>query len=714
MTVLAVMCEGCAELLRKRLEEDILPLVLAGLRDPDQNVRGAAAFAIGQMSEFMAYDVVSHYAAVLPAVFAIMADPDPIVQERACYALDTFCENMDRENILPFMPQLIERLVGVLSHGATTNNHDVQEMALSAIASTAAAAAADFAPYVGAVLPALQHFLTVERSELLPCRCRATECMGLLLEHLGATQQVAIELIPQVMALGIQGFHLNNTELREYTHGLFAAIAKALKAGFTGYLQHVVPLAIESLEQDDGAGSEDDDAEDGAGPSANGPGQGAENSDEEGSSEGGHDRQFSVRTGVLDEKCAALNALGLYAEHLPVQFAPYLVQVLQLAAAGANYFHEEIRAQACTAFAKLVIATHHVFPPVPPLPQSQEVTQALSEVGPALLGALEDCDKGVVSAALGALKDLLSALGAQPMLPWLEKASQGITDVLQHKAVCFEYEDDKDDGEDTEDEGGDAVEDLVAAAGDLAAALIGATGADAYAPVLASQHLPALMTRLRPQQPDGIRGVAMGVLAEISERMQAHMVPHLPKVVPSVLKELRAEDAVNRQNAAFAAGVLVEGCGLEAMGPFLPQLLQSLHPLFGPKEAAGTRDNAVGCVGRMLLASPGAPLVPLDAVLPNYLRALPPKEDWEESHVAYQALCHLLAQGAQGVAGVAIHVPAIVQALGTAIVHPKLPQTTRTLIVNTIAQLRQHFAAQADPLLATLPGDQQQALLGVV
>eukprot|EP00983_Pelagomonas_calceolata_P111195 1159759-Pelagomonas_calceolata.AAC.2 len=150
----------------------------------------------------------------------------------------------------------------------------------------------------------------------------------------------------------------------------------------------------------------------------------------------------------------------------------------------------------------------------------------------------------------------------------------------------------------------------------------------------------------------------------------------------------------------------------------------------------------------MLLASPGAPLVPLDAVLPNYLRALPPKEDWEESHVAYQALCHLLAQGepacleyvtshsllvvvategflhtyslvncaaagAQGVAGVAIHVPAIVQALGTAIVHPKLPQTTRTLIVNTIAQLRQHFAAQADPLLATLPGDQQQALLGV-
>lgn len=28
-------------------------------QDPDQNVRGGAAFAIGQMSEFMAYEVVS-------------------------------------------------------------------------------------------------------------------------------------------------------------------------------------------------------------------------------------------------------------------------------------------------------------------------------------------------------------------------------------------------------------------------------------------------------------------------------------------------------------------------------------------------------------------------------------------------------------------------------------------------------------------------------
>jgi hypothetical protein len=67
---------------------------------------------------------------------------------------------------------------------------------------------------------------------------------------------------------------------------------------------------------------------------------------------------------------------------------------------------------------------------------------------------------------------------------------------------------------------GDAAEELLACAGDLLPVLAGAAGADAYAPVLATQHLPALLTRLRPSQPDGIRGVAVGAIAELSERMQ--------------------------------------------------------------------------------------------------------------------------------------------------------------------------------------------------
>lgn len=55
--------------------------------------------------------------------------------------------------------------------------------------------------------------------------------------------------------------------------------------------------------------------------------------------------------------------------------------------------------------------------------------------------------------------------------------------------------------------------------------------------------------------------------------------------------------------------------------PYLPQVLSALHTLFRADEAAGARDNAVGAVGRIMLAVPQA--LPLAQVLPVFLGALP-------------------------------------------------------------------------------------------
>ncbi len=52
------------------------------------------------------------------------------------------------------------------------------------------------------------------------------------------------------------------------------------------------------------------------------------------------------------------------------------------------------------------------------------------------------------------------------------------------------------------------------------------------------------------------------------------MSPHLPKLMPILVRELRCSEAINRQNAAFACGVLAAGCGGAAMAPFYPTLLQ--------------------------------------------------------------------------------------------------------------------------------------------
>lgn len=81
------------------------------------------------------------------------------------------------------------------------------------------------------------------------------------------------------------------------------------------------------------------------------------------------------------------------------------------------------------------------------------------------------------------------------------------------------------------------------------------------------------------------------------------------------------QDDINRQNAAFCCGLLVEA-NPEQAAPFLHQLLTALHNMFRPDEAAGARDNAVGAVGRILCALPYGAL-PLQQVLPVLLGALP-------------------------------------------------------------------------------------------
>jgi len=45
--------------------------------------------------------------------------------------------------------------------------------------------------------------------------------------------------------------------------------------------------------------------------------------------------------------------------------------------------------------------------------------------------------------------------------------------------------------------------------------------------------------------------------------------------------------------------------------------------MFGPEEAVGAQDNAVGAVGRIMTALPH--VLPLQQVLPVFLRALPLK-----------------------------------------------------------------------------------------
>lgn len=83
-----------------------------------------------------------------------------------------------------------------------------------------------------------------------------------------------------------------------------------------------MPLALSSCNLDDGSAVDVDESDD-----ENANNFGGVSSDDE-----AHDeprvRNISIRTGVLDEKAAATQALGLFALHTKSSFAPYPITLL--------------------------------------------------------------------------------------------------------------------------------------------------------------------------------------------------------------------------------------------------------------------------------------------------------------------------------------------------------------------------------------------------
>lgn len=140
--VLGIICEGCSDAIREILPE-VLPRLLEAVGDPEYYVRESACFALGQFSEHCQPEILYHHQAILPVIFNALIDERPTVQGTSCYVLENFCENLQPHTLLPFLPDLMQRLGQVLGSPHKTT----QEMALAAIAATAVASEQNFLPY---------------------------------------------------------------------------------------------------------------------------------------------------------------------------------------------------------------------------------------------------------------------------------------------------------------------------------------------------------------------------------------------------------------------------------------------------------------------------------------------------------------------------------------------------------------------------------------
>ncbi|XP_071729841.1 probable importin subunit beta-4 [Rutidosis leptorrhynchoides] len=689
VTVLGVISEGCLELMKEKLEP-VLHIVLGGLRDPEQVVRGASSFALGQFAEYLQPEINSHYESVLPCILNALEDSSDDVKEKSYYALAAFCENMGEE-ILPF----VDSLMGKLFVALQTSKPMLQETCMSAIGSVASAAEQAFLPYAERVLELMKNFMVLTRDEDLRSRARATELVGMVAMVVGRARMEPI--LPPFIEAAISGYGLEYSELREYTHGFFSNVAEILEDGMVQYLPHVVPLAFSSCNLDDGSAVDIDDSDD----DENVNGFGGVSSDDE-----AHDeprvRNISIRTGVLDEKAAATQALGLFALHTKGAYAPYLEETLRIMVKHSSYFHEDVRLQAITGLKNILVAAHAVFQG-----QSDGASKAkeiLDTVMTIYIKTMnDDDDKEVVAQACISVADIIKDFGYVAVEPYVTQIVESTLLLLRQKSVCQQLESDSEIDED-DDAGHDEV--LMDAVSDLLPAFAKAMGSH-FAPIFATLFDP-LMKFAKGSRSAQDRTMVVACLAEVAQDMGAPISAYVDVVMPLVLKELSSSSSTNRRNAAFSAGEFCKNGGISSL-KYFGDVLRGLYPLFGETEPDdAVRDNAAGAVARMIMAHQES--VPLNQVLPVFVKVLPLKEDHEESMPVYSCICSLVLSSNPQIAPL---VPDLVNVFAQVALSPLETPEVKVQIGRAFAHLLSIYGQQMQPLLGSLSPTLANALAAI-
>ena len=135
------------------------------------------------------------------------------------------------------------------------------------------------------------------------------------------------------------------------------------------------------------------------------------------------------------------------------------------------------------------------------------------------------------------------------------------------------------------------------------------------------------------------RSTAVGVIAECAANMGESVSPYTGSLLPILLKRLSDTDTETKSNAAYAVGQLIINSNDAAT--YLPSYDAILEKLGRMVQVQGSRirDNAAGCLSRMIMAHPER--VNLGDVLPALVGLLPLKEDYEENAPVFECIYKL-------------------------------------------------------------------------
>ena len=256
---IAVSAEGCQEHIRNKYLQNFLQIMGSGIRHELPVVRNAALYMLGQFSEFIQPEISNHAPEILPVLLDYLdkalgsftpGGKDPSTVSRIFYALETFCENLELK-LIPHLDLIMSRAIKALADPFSVR---VQELAISLIGAASNATKGAIVPYMDAVVPRLEHYLTMQHNDdtqVLLTQAMAT--LGTLARAVGE-QNFSKDFASKCISIGLKLIEDNDDpDVRKCAYSLFGAVASVVKVEMGAELVGtLVNLMLKSIQNSEG------------------------------------------------------------------------------------------------------------------------------------------------------------------------------------------------------------------------------------------------------------------------------------------------------------------------------------------------------------------------------------------------------------------------------------------------------------------------------
>lgn len=251
------MCvEGAPDFIATQLNE-IMPMVLHLLEDPELKVRAAALNGVARLADDLAEDVGKEHARLIPAMlknFDLAAsniqgaddERNLSIIRGSCHAIDSLIEGLEPEDAGKYVPELIPRFSKLFHH----EDLKVKSAAIGAVGSIASAAEKAFLPFFEQTMSELSAYVRIKDSQdELDLRGVTCDSMGKIASAVGP-QPFEPYVLP-LMEASEEALHLDHPRLRETSYILWSTMAKVYEEQFAKYLPGAVKGLQDCLEQEE-------------------------------------------------------------------------------------------------------------------------------------------------------------------------------------------------------------------------------------------------------------------------------------------------------------------------------------------------------------------------------------------------------------------------------------------------------------------------------